>query len=129
MAEETPGFVSLDQHLANRAGLSTAPESAWQKYVGEPTSRVAQMGLAPLQALGGALTSGGSPADVVRAIGGSAASEPGAMAKVVNPWQTPTQAGIMLGTAGAGGAAGATQLPRALQTASRVMGSTAGGLI
>lgn len=129
-AEETFG-VSLEQHLANRAGLDTTPQaqSAWSKYIGDPTSRVAQMGLAPLQALGSAVTSGGSPGDVIRAIGGAAASEPGAAAKMANPWQTPTQAGIMAGTALTGGAASAAKLPALMQAGSRVMGGVTGGTV
>ncbi len=125
MADETPGFVSLDQHLANRAGLSTGPESAWQRYVGGPTGRAMQMGLAPLQTL----ATGGGLADVMPAIKGAAAGEPSSLAKGLNPWQTPTQAGIMLGTAGAGGLAGALapEAGQLMQGATRVMGAATGG--
>ena len=52
MAEETFG-VSLEQHLANRAGLDTTPaaQSGWQKYIGGPSSQLAQMAVGPLQGI------------------------------------------------------------------------------
>ena len=46
MAEETFG-VSLEQHLANRAGLDTTPaaQGGWQKYIGGPTNQLMQAGV------------------------------------------------------------------------------------
>ena len=52
MAERPPGFIPLEQQLDNRAGLSTQPSPGkWEQYIGEPTRRVAQMGLGGLQGL------------------------------------------------------------------------------
>jgi hypothetical protein len=128
MAEETFG-VSLEQHLANRAGLDTTPaaQGMWQKYVGGPTGQLAQGALGPVQTAASEVASGTfNPSRVLQSFRPSG-EEPGTMAQALNPWQTPTQAGITVGTAGAGGLASQAGLSTAKQAGARILGAGAGG--
>jgi hypothetical protein len=127
MAEETFG-VSLEQHLANRAGLDTTPaaQGMWQKYVGGPTGQLAQGALNPLQTAASEVAGGTfNPSRVLQSF--RPGGETGTMAQMLNPWQTPTQAGITVGTAGAGGLASRAGLSTAKQAGARILGAGAGG--
>ena len=131
MAEEFG--VSLEQHLANRAGLDTTPQAqgVWQKYIGQPTGQLVQAGLSVPQGMLREVAQGTfNPAAVAKDFTNALQpdAEVGTAAKMANPWQTPTQAGIMAGTALTGGAAQAARLPGLMQAGSRVMGATAGGM-